>query len=198
MKLLKSKKTLLLGLASIIVVIGLAGGCASTSLPPRITAQQRTLLQKTRLNVTVGVEGYKFPVYSEKLTRALGETHLFSRVDHLANFTTPPDLVARVEQSIHGTATIPILTGLSLGILPTTVSETHGYSFSLRRPGIGAPPLPIRFSYSGPTTLGWWAVVLNLLPNRTMSDVYNHPRFMEAFASEIVTQRDAIESLRTQ
>ncbi len=198
MHLLKSKKNLVLGLALVFVIIGLAGGCASTSLPPRITAEQSALLQKTRLALTVGVEGYKFPVYSEKLTRALAETHLFSRVDHLTNFTTPPDLVARVEGTIYGTATIPILTGLSLGIIPTTVSETHGYSFSLRRPGAGAPRLPIRFSYSGPTTLGWWAVVLNLLPNRTMSDVYSHPRFMEAFASEIVTQRDAIESLKTQ
>ncbi len=193
-----SKKTLLLGIALIIVIVGFAGGCASTSLPPRITAEQGTLLQKTRMAVTIGVEGYKFSVYSEKLTKALGKTHLFTRVDHLANFTTPPDIVARVEETIHGTATIPVLTGLSLGIIPTTVNETHGYSFSLSRPGAGAPRVPIRFAYSGPTTLGWWAVLLNLLPNRSMRDVYDHPRFMEAFASEIVTKQAAIESLRTK
>jgi hypothetical protein len=144
------------------------------------------------------VEDYEAPVYSEELTKALGKTHLFVRVDHLTNFITPPDYVARVEERIYGSATIPVLTGVSLGIIPTTVSETHGYSFSISRPGIDSPRVPIRFAYAGPTTLGWWAVVLNLSPNRTMRDVYNHPRFIEAFALEIVTKRDVIQSLKTK
>ena len=90
------------------------------------------------------------------------------------------------------------MTGLSFGIIPTTVNERHGYSFSFARPGATAPRVPIRFVYKGPTTLGWWAVVLNLLPDRTMRDVDNHPRFIESFAWEIVTKRDAIESLKTK
>jgi len=180
------------------MIVGLAGGCASSSLPPRITPEQRALLQSTRIDVTVGVEDYQFPVYSEGLAKALGKTHLFTRVDRLANFTTPPDFVARVEETIYGSATIPVLTGLSLGIIPTTVNEMHGYSFSLSRPGVAAPRVPIRFAYKGPTTLGWWAVVLNLLPNRTMRDVDSHPRFIESFAWEIATKRDAIESLKSK
>lgn len=192
-----------IGIASLalmftIVVVGLAGGCASSTLPPRITPEQRALLHKTRIDVSIGVEDYEAPVYSEELTKALGRTHLFFRVDHLTNFTTPPDYVARIEERIYGSATIPVLTGVSLGIIPTTINETHGYSFSISRPGVDSPRVPIRFAYAGPTTLGWWAVILNLAPSRTMRDVCNHPRFIEAFTLEIVRKRDAIESLKTK
>lgn len=181
-----------------IVVVGLAGGCASTSLPPRISSDQRALLHRTRIDATVGVEDYAYPVYSDDLTKALESTHLFIRVDHLANFTNPPDFVVRVEDRIYGSATVPVLTGLSLGLIPTTVQETHGYSFSLSRPGVAKPRVLIRFAYTGPTTLGWWAVLLNVLPSRTMGDVDSHPRFIESFAWEIVTNREAILSLKTK
>jgi hypothetical protein len=179
-----------------IMIVGLAGGCTSSTLPQRITSEQRALLQRTRIDVTIGVEDYEAPVYSEDLTKVLLKTHLFTRVDHLTNFTTPPDFVARVEERIYGSAVIPIFTGLSLGIIPTTVDERHGYSFSLGRPGTEAPRIPIRFVYKGPTTLGWWAVFLNLSPNRTMRDIDGHPRFIESFAWEIATKRDEIESLK--
>jgi len=185
-------------IVSLTLIVGFTGGCTSSTLPPQITSEQRALLQRTRIDVTIGVEDYQAPIYSENLTKTLGRTHLFTRVDRLANFTTPPDLVARVEEEIYGTATIPVWTGLSLGIVPTTVSEMHGYSFSLSRSGTAAPRIPIRFAYTGPTTFGWWAVVLNLSPNRTMRDVDSHPRFAEAFAWEIATKRVAIESLKNK
>jgi hypothetical protein len=181
-----------------IVVFGLAGGCASTTLPPKLTPEQRALLHKKPFGLTVGVEEYEFPVYSDGLLNALAKTHLFARVDHLKNFTAPPDIVARIEETIYGSATIPILTGLSLGIIPTTVNETHGYSFSFSPTGGGATRVPIRFAYSGPTTLGWWAVFLNILPNRTMRDVEDHPRFIDSLSWQIVVKRDAIESLHTK
>jgi len=185
-----------LALAFTLLIAGLAAGCPSQTLPPRITAAQNALLDKTRIDLTVGVEDYQFTNYSDALVEALGDTHLFARVDHVENFATPPDLIARVSERICGTATIPIWTGLSFGIIPTTVNEAWGYSFSLSRPGSATPRLPIRFVYSGPTTLGWWAIVRNLSPSRTARDVYHHPRFIEAFAWEIAEKQAAIESLK--
>ena len=189
---------LIIVIVSLILIAGLTGGCTSSTLPPQITPEQRALLQRTRIDVTIGVEDFQAPVYSENLTKALGQTHLFARVDRLANFTSPPDCIARVQEEIYGTDTIPIWTGLSLGIIPTTVNEMHGYSFSLSRSGTAAPRIPIRFAYTGPTTLGWWALVLNLSPNRTMRDVESHPRFIEALAWEIATKRAAIELLKNK
>ncbi len=177
------------------ILIGLTGGCTSTTLPPRITAEQRALLHKTRIEQTVGVEDYQYPVYSDNLVEALGKTHLFARVDHLKTFSTPPDLVARVDERIYGNAAIPIWTILSFGIIPTTVNESWGYSFSLRRPGIDDAVVPIRSVYSGRTTLGWWSIVLNMSRDRTMRDADKHPRFIESFAREIAAKQDAIESL---
>jgi hypothetical protein len=185
-------RTVILALA-LCLAIGLNGGCVSTTLPPRITEEQRALLHKTQFGLTIGVEDPE-----DGLVMALGKTHLFARVDHLKNFTMPPDLVARVEEKLYGTATIPIWTGLSFGIIPTTVNESWGYSFSIRRSGTDAPGVPIRFVYSGPTTLGWWAIVLNMLPDRTMRDADNHPRFIESLAWTITAKQNAIESLNAK
>jgi hypothetical protein len=185
------KKTAL----ALCMLIGLTGGCTSTTLPPRITAEQRALLHRTRIEQTIGVEDYQYPVYSDSLVEALGKTRLFARVDHLKTFTTPPDMVARVEERIYGNAAIPIWTILSFGIIPTTLNESWGYSFSLRRPGIDAPVVPIRFVSTGRTTLGWWCIVLNMSPDRTMRDADKHPRFIESLAWEIAAKQNAIESL---
>jgi hypothetical protein len=178
----------------VFIVVGIAGGCASTTLPPRLNADEQAMVNKTRMNLTLGVEECKWPAYSDGLVKALGKTHLFARVDHLKNFDRPPDLVAHIENTIYGSATIPILTGLSLGIIPTTVNEDHGYSFSLSR-RIDSQRVPIEFKYSGPTTLGWWAVILNLSPNRTMRDVDSHPRFSDGLAWAVISKQPEIESL---
>jgi hypothetical protein len=201
MPLRQTTKVVILGCSLLgvrFVILGFAGGCGSTALPPRITADQRALLGRTHFSLTVGVEEYEAPVYSDRLLKALTKAHLFAHVDHLKSFSTPPDVVARIEERIYGTATIPILTGLSLGIIPTTVDEDHGYSFSLSPPNAGAPRVRIRFVYSGPTMLGWWAVVLNALPDRTMRDVDGHPRFIESLGWQIASNRDAIEALHTK
>lgn len=178
-----------------LVLLGLMGGCASTTLPPKLTAAQRALVHKAHFELTVGVAEYEYPAYSDDLIIALARTHLFVRVDHLTNFASHPDIVARVEDRIHGSAVIPFWTGLSLGIIPTTVNETHGYSFSFAAPADRVPRVPIQFVYSGPTTLGWWAIVLNILTNRTGRDIDNHPRFIETLSWQIIAKRDAIESL---
>ncbi|TAN40283.1 MAG: hypothetical protein EPN25_08190 [Nitrospirae bacterium] len=175
-----------------IIIVGLSGGCASTSLPPKLTKAQLDEIAKTHFAVTVGVEDFKYPVYSEKLTKALQRTGLFDKVEPIKSFKEPPAYVARVERTIYGTAAIPILTGLSFGLIPTTVQEEHGHSFSLTATEGSNRKIPIEFSHRGPTTLGWWAVILNMLPNRTSGDVYKHARFNQSFAWTVVSHKSEI------
>jgi hypothetical protein len=142
------------------------------------------------------VERFKFPVYSEGLTKTLRATQLFESVVQAAEAHSEADLVARIERTIYGKATVPCLTGITLGLIPTTVREEHGYSFSLVS---GATPVgervPVEFSYSGPSTLGWYCLLLNLSSDRTSGDVYAHRRFREGLAWAVVEKRDQIYAL---
>jgi len=175
-----------------IIIVGLSGGCASTSLPPKLSKAQLDEIANTHFTASIGVEEFKYPVYSEKLTKALRVTGLFDKVEPLSSFKEPPTYIARVERTIYGTAAVPILTGLSLGLIPTTVEEEHGHSFSLTETAGSNRKIAIEFSYKGPSTLGWWAVFLNLLPNRTSSDVYKHARFNQSFAWAVVSHKSDI------
>jgi hypothetical protein len=177
----------------IAVFTNVTGACANTALPPKLTSSQRDAIARSqRWCVTVGVEPFRFPVYSDRLLTALIATHLFARVDVVEAFSTPPTFVARVERSVYGTATLPWLTGLSLGFIPTIVEEEHGYAFSLIPSAASDQHIQAGFIYKGASTLGWWALYLNLFRDGTSKDVYGHPRLREALAWTIVEHRERI------
>src|SRR2546426_1003468 len=133
-------------------------GCASSTLPPRLTTAERARLKGAHLPFTVGVERHRYPAYSDSLVKALRRTKVFDRVDHLDRFSTPPALVARVEREIYGSAVIPVWTLLSFGLVPTTTEESFGYAFSLSPTGEDVQRVPIEYSFRGRTTLGWVAM----------------------------------------
>ena len=175
-----------------LILVGLCCSCASTTLPPKLTPDQMKIISATSFRATVGVEEFKYPVYSKKLIKALQETHLFERVDDLGAFQEAPTFIARVERPTHGFAGIPLSTIFSLGIIPSTFEEAHGYSFSLVPTASQSEKISIEFSYEGPSTLGWWALFLNLQPNRTVGDVYKNKRMIQSLAWEILTHSDQI------
>jgi hypothetical protein len=185
-----------LAILAVIGVLGYTGGCASSSLPPALTPSQKALIRDTRFAASLGIERYSLPAYSDGLTKALQATGLFERVSESTGLKSPPDLLARIERPIYGKATVPCLTGISLGLIPTTVREEHGYSFSLVGGSVPAGErVPVEFSYSGPTTLGWYSLVLNLSPDRTKDDVYDHHRFRDGLAWAVIEKRDQVLKL---
>ena len=189
------KRYILSGAIVALMAYGLSGGCTSGTLPPKLSQEQQAILKATRFQATIGVEEHKYPVYSDNLIQALQETGLFRRVDSLSSFSDSPTLIASVERRIYGTATVPILTALSLGIIPTTVEEKHGHSFSLRSADAPDNRVEIEFSYRGPSTLGWYSGLLNLSSNRASGDVGTSRRFYDAFAWEIASMAATIDSL---
>ncbi len=178
----------------VVLVRGFAGGCTSTILPPRLTRTQHALIDSVRFPATVAVEPYKWPVYSERLITALRATQLFARVDSLSRFSEPPTFVARVARPIYGSAVLPLLTGISLGLIPTITQEEHGHAFWLISSAQPRDSLLIDFSYRGPSVLGWVCVLLNVSPNLTSGNVYTHARFYQALAYTIAAQGPEIES----
>ena len=167
------------------------GGCASTALPPVLSATEKATLKTARMEFTVGVETYTYPAYSDALVKALRDTGLFVRVDHLERFSRPPALVARVERQIYGDSAIPIWTFLTLGLVPTKTEESFGYAFSLSRPGQEEHRIPVEYSYRGRTTLGWEGLFLRLTPNYS-ADPERSPRFRGRLALAILDHQDDI------
>ncbi|MDB6066947.1 MAG: hypothetical protein JWR26_3155 [Pedosphaera sp.] len=177
----------------LVIMAVLGGGCvgvASSTLPPPLSATQKVRLKTARLPLTVGVERYKYPAYSDALVKALRNTGVFVRVDHLERFSSPPSLVARVERQISGSTVIPILTLLTFGIIPTTADETYGYAFSLGTPGREPQRVPVEYSYQGRVTLGWVSVFLWLTPGHSTFNPEHNRRFRGRLALAILDHAD--------
>ena len=170
------------------------GGCASQTLPPRLPADLLALNAATHFPLTVGVEKFALEAYSEDLISQLRRTGLFDRVDYVDRLAAPPDIIAKVENGVSGTAVIPVLTLLTLGIIPTTVTESWGTIFSLRSRLAPNESVGVNFHYQGRTTLGWVAVLLNLSPDRGL-DAQSSRRFTDALRASIAEHTAEIRAM---
>src|SRR3990172_10961428 len=130
----------------IIMAAGLMGECTSMVLPRSPSHAELARVSNTRFHVSIGVEKDENPLYSDRLVQALRRTGLFSRVEKLEDLPHA-DLVARVNRHIYGTATLPILTGLSLCFIPTVVSEEWGEDLTLHSNNKPASSLTIDFTF---------------------------------------------------
>jgi len=181
--------------SAVLVVVLLGTQCSSATLPPPLLPEQREAVELMRFPITVGVARYRFPVYSEHLAEDLRSTGMFQRVAPLEE-VPDADLVAEVTETVYGTATIPIITALTFGLVPTTVDEDWGDVFRLRRPE-GEDGVDVDFRYSGPSTLGWWGIVENRKRDRTWRPPRSTRRFHDALAYEIAVKADEIRRLLT-
>ena len=171
--------------------------CATAAVPAALPPEDAELL-KVRIPARVGVEQYEPAVYSERLISSLRSTGLFEYVGPLDQ-TDDPDLIASVRRPIYGTASVvPLLTLLTLGVVPTRASEEWGESFTLRSAGAQGSEVDVEFTYSGPTTLGWAALLLAPLPQHALGRPYDKPRFRRAFAAAIARKAPQIEALLEQ
>jgi hypothetical protein len=133
-------------------------------MPPALTAEQLKAIDNRRYDCVLGIERYKWPVYSESLDKAIRNTGLFKDVVW-SDSGRKYDVVARVEETVHGTATIPLVAILTLGLLPSVVEEDHGHVFSLQAVDGQSERIAISTIYTGNTVLGAVAAPLWLLPS---------------------------------
>jgi hypothetical protein len=183
-----------LGAAMLLALLAvLLAEFSSITLPPGLEPGQKDVVRASHFPLTVAVSAYEDPAYSDRLLQSLRAIGLFDRVV-AAGETANPDLIAEVERRIDETATAPLLTLLTLGIVPATEDEEWGEVFRLRRPD-GTESVLIDFSYSSPTTLGWVASFLNISPERTAGNPRDSLRFQNALAWKICEQSDQIHRL---
>lgn len=182
------KKGRFIGVVIAVLVVVSWKFCSSVTLPPALTPAQEALIRETHFHMTVGVESFTSPVYSERLTVNLRNTGLFDAVRPLDSIPRP-DLIARVTRPIYGNAVIPIFTAISLGLVPTISDEEWGDAFVLIRTADTTKQVPVEFSYHGPTTLGWFAVIQNLRRDRTADDPYTTARFRDGLRWQIAQKK---------
>lgn len=179
----------------LLLLLLLAVGCATSALPPKLSESQAERVRTTHFAARVAVEQYEPSGYSERLIQALRSTGLFDEVGPLGA-VEEPDLVASVDRPIYGTASmLPLLTVVSLGIIPTFVSEEWGEDFTLRATGDGGGDVGIELSYEGPTTLGWLALLRAVSPRHTLGNPRETPRFRAGLSHALVAKEQEIREL---
>lgn len=172
----------------------LATGTSQT-LPPEPTAADIALVKRTHFSVVVGVERGNVDRDDEiRFTRNLSDSGLFEEVAPLASVPGAA-LVARLTRGSSGCATIPILTLLSFGVVPTKCDEDWGQDFRLFRRGDAANGFDVAGRYRGPTTLGLKAVFLNMTPSGTWRRPDETRRYALVIAIEIARAGDWIRRM---
>jgi hypothetical protein len=182
---------------SAVIVTGLLKGCASEQRPLPLDTSEETLLGSNGFRLSLAVEPSIPPVYAQSLLHALQQTGLFREVQP-AERVQAPDLLVRVERPISGNAVIPILSLITLGLIPTVTEEEHGYSFSLRLPKSSERVVMVEYVHRGYTVLGWVAGLLNLFPQWTGDSVQNDPRFKERLKLAILIKAQEIKAVTSQ
>ena len=182
-------------LTAILGVLPCCAGCVSSALAPALSESQFEQVREVQFPISVAINPYHFPAYSDGLLNSLRRTDLFDRVDHADNLPRP-NLVAEVQEAFSGSAVIPLWTFLSLGIIPTVTEEEHGTVFSLHSPqDPDKKKVLVEFRYSGRTILGWIGGILILMPGRTGGDPREHPRYYQGLAYAIVLKSEQIQQL---
>ena len=180
-----------------IIVAGLLKGCASEQRPLPLNTSEQTLLSSNGFGLSLGVEPSSQPKYAQGLLRALQQTELFREVQP-SDKIQAPDLFTRVERPITGNAMIPILSLITLGMVPTVTEEEHGYSFPFRSPKSSEHVVIVEYVHRGYTVLGWVAGLLNLFPQWTGDSVHNDPHFKERLKLMILTKAQEIKTVTSQ
>ena len=163
-------------------------------LPPRLSPAERASVEANRFDAVVGVAPYDV-VHTRKDIRAVvRDTGLFTRVEMVEDLEVQPDLLVKVHRLHGGTAVIPLLTILTLGVLPTFFEDAIGYELIFVTPERDRA-ISVGYRFKGWAGLGILSSPLNLLPG------WDHPtprpleRLGERFAVALVGRADEIRAL---
>jgi len=170
-------------------------GLGSGSLPPRLDAAERAKLQDAHLNLTVGVATNA--AGGDLVISRLQRTKLFDTVDYVDRLPTPPQVLAKLESTPYGTATVPVYTLLTFGIIPTAVPEPYSFGCTFYSPRHPERAVRVEYLYYSRTTLGWVAGLLALSPNIVLApwSPDEHPRFYDRLSLAILEHSGEILNL---
>lgn len=181
-------------LGTTIALVGFLGACGTMKLPPRLTPEERTLVETRRFDAVVGVPPYKFDHTRKDVRAVVRDTGLFTRVDMVEDLEAAgvtPDLLVVMQRRHGGAAIIPLYTLLTLGVFPTFFEDAMGFELIFVSPD-RSRAMSVDYRFEGRGGMGILSAPLNLLPG------WEHPRnrpperLGRRFAVEIAARADEI------
>jgi len=177
---------------------GLTGcvGLGCGSLPPSLDSAERAKVKDAHLNLTVGVSTNA--AGGGVVITQLRRTRLFDAVDYVDRLHHPPQVLAKWEATPYGTATIPVYTLLTLGIIPNTLPEPYSFGCSFYSPRDPERTVRVEYLYYSRTTLGWVAGFMALSPNIVLTlwrGPDEHARFSDHLSLAILNHSEEILNL---
>jgi hypothetical protein len=169
------------------------------------SAADRALISDPPLELSVSVthwppskaHGRDPAAYAKPLAELLESSHAFRSVVYDPAGTAPTDLVAEPESDYCNSAIIPILTIVTVGIVPTVWTETECTGVSFRRHGASAPvgagsTIGVHIRYEGKSVLGWAAAPLGALPGWSWKSGRDQPSYQQAMKVAIAQRRSEL------
>lgn len=177
-----------LSLGALLLVATLLAGCGSALPPPRLAAAERAEVAAVGRLGTVAVDpGAQRSCAA--MEGMLKRTGLFTEVVKLDPAAAPPDYVAAIEDrcSYRRGGFIPILSILTLGVVPTFEKFQLGFAFSLRDTRSGET-IHVPCEIEGRLGVGWVPAMMAVLPGWTRQDPEQSPRFENRLAYSIASR----------
>jgi hypothetical protein len=185
-----------------IFVYGASGGCYAESLPRQLSAEEKQLLAQPPLPYRVVIERTNLPnrngeAYAKGLLEVLQPSGAFASVKLAQDNSGSPDLLATSTGAYCNTAAIPLLTIISLGIIPTTFTDVSCDEAVFRSARSKAPSdsLLMRIRIEHRVLMGWLALPVGALPGWTHGPMKHHSRYRQLVRVAIVSRRKALTEL---
>jgi hypothetical protein len=187
---------LLLGGTVVIFVYGASGGCYAESLPRQLSAVEKEMLAQPPLPYRVAIVRANLPgrngeAYAKGLLDALQPSGAFASVKLAENNSVSPDFVATSTGAYCNTAALPLLTIISLGIIPTTFTDVSCDEAVFRSARSKAPSdsLLMRIRIEHRVMMGWLALPAGALPGWTHGQMKHHSRYRQLVRVAILSRR---------
>ncbi len=202
----RSRRNLILAAVGAFVAVGLAGGCAAHRRPPPLSPDERALVEGPPLPYSTTVAwwdeqtktGQDPGAYGGSLARLVSASGAFqtSRYEH-SSAPSGQDLVATSTGLYCNSAVIPVLSIISLGVIPTIFEDEQCAGMLLRkaagRPKSEGVQVVVRFK--GPVIMGWAAVVVGAMPGWAYGSVDTDSRFADRFKLAVIRKQRDIAQL---
>jgi hypothetical protein len=189
-----------------IAAFALCCGCFASQRPPALTTEEKAVDQAGPLPYSVTVAwwgtdrkgGQKPSVYAEQVFKLLEASNAFRSVRYEpTSEPAPNDLVATSAGLYFNTAAIPLLTIITVGIIPTVFKDEECQGVVIRSGGSGSPgqPVPVAVRYKGRVVMGWAAAFMGLLPGWSYGSVRDDSRLADRLRVEILRRRREIDAV---
>ena len=178
----------------LLAVSALLAGCGSALPPPRLSSGERARVASAGSLGAVAVDPAPGKTCDREFLDMLRRTGLFTRVEPLDAVAAPAEYVAAIEDrcSYRRGGWVPMLSVLTLGVVPTFGRFELGYAFSLRDTRSGET-VHVPCEIDARLGVGWIPAMMAVLPGWTQEDPERTSRFEDRLAYSIVSRLPAGE-----